>query len=779
MKVEYRDALANMPEEKGEPIRSRIDIGGISSEMVGSSDQFERVRDYLLARIRGLSFIVVKNWIFVIGMAGVGKTTLAKKVFEDPMIQRHFELRAWVKVGRKCESNETLRCILAQVDPNTRDQMLTQGEDGDDDFEKLVGVLEEILKDKKCLIVMDDVWGWDRRLMDRLRELNVGILLTSRLRFDKEPPSFEKMLEEILFRRMICGHKGSPLEVVGLLSDEESKKLLGEKVFGEEGFPPHLEKLGEKIAKKCEGLPLMIVKVSELLSEKDKTPEFWTEVAERQHNPMFEDAYDQISEVLFPSYDYLPQYLKMLFLYLGAFPPYSNIDITNIFNLMNAEGFVQSIGTQKDFTIEYIGKKLLTQYHLMLIESGGGSMFTAGKFRVHSCWQHLCRKEASKIKFLHVLQSWDNVMKDQRRLGAHCNTLFAFKQVSDSVSDCASTIRSLLFLGPYHRFPVSIPAKDYKLLWVLDALRVRFYHVPLEILKLVCLKYLSLTCNNEIPISVSNLFQLQTLIIGQHMKIKKRGCDSYVPVEIWNMQELQHIGIRGRDLPTPNSDATLDKLTCLRGVSVKSCTREILKRIPNLNEIRIGMEFKPYGDDDDLCNAMSGLGYISEELQNLESLSYWVVNPDMQHVCMVPLEMFPSSLRYLRLSGLGCPWEYLNHIGPLLPILFTLSLESYAFRGPEWDIESKCFLNLVTLIIEDTDLVELRAQHGSLQKLEMLSIQHCYKFKQLDWTRDPSTATMLTIELVDCSPSVISSPMQLHGAGFKVHLHTSYLDEKS
>ncbi|XP_047957190.1 putative late blight resistance protein homolog R1B-8 isoform X2 [Salvia hispanica] len=272
MEAEYDIELANMPEEEGEPISSRIDFGGINSEMVGFSDEFEQVKDYLLVqdrRGRGRGY----NWLLVIGMAGVGKTTFAKRVFDDPSIQRHFELRAWVKVGRKCEFGEILRCILAQVDPSTRDQLLTQGDIGDDDYEKLVGLLEKRLRDKKCLIVLDDVWESDTRVMDYLPQDNVRILLTSRLGFRKS--SFLKLR---------------------LLNEEESKKLLCQKVFGEEVFPPHLEKLGKKIVQKCEGLPLMIVTVAGLLSKEEKTPQFWTEVADKQHNSVFVDAYNQISK---------------------------------------------------------------------------------------------------------------------------------------------------------------------------------------------------------------------------------------------------------------------------------------------------------------------------------------------------------------------------------------------------------------------------------------------------------------------------------------------------
>ncbi|XP_047956588.1 disease resistance protein RPH8A-like [Salvia hispanica] len=261
MEAEYDIELLNMPDEEGEPLSSRIDCSGINSKMVRIPDDFGLVRDVVLAEDE-------ENCCGIIGMAGVGKTTFAKKVFDDPLVREHFEHRAWVKVGKKCESNETLKCILAQLDPNT------QGRDGYDD-EKLAGILEERLKDKQCLIVLDDVWEWDTRMIANLPQENVRILFTSRL-----------------------NTINSSGVRVNLLDEEESKKLLGEKVFGEEGFPPHLEKLGEIIANKCEGLPLMLVTVGELLSKEDKTPEFWTEVAGKKHNSIFVDAYSQISEVI-------------------------------------------------------------------------------------------------------------------------------------------------------------------------------------------------------------------------------------------------------------------------------------------------------------------------------------------------------------------------------------------------------------------------------------------------------------------------------------------------
>ncbi|XP_057810277.1 putative late blight resistance protein homolog R1A-10 [Salvia miltiorrhiza] len=742
MEEEYTNEMENMAEEEGEPISSRIDSGGgmIKSKMVGLSDEFEKARDYLL---KG-------NYYSLDGMAGVGKTTLAKHVFEDPSIQSRFEFRAWVKAGRKCEFDELLRCVLAQVDPNAY-EMLNQGDD-DDDYEELVGLLKERLKGKKCLIVVDDVW--ETQAMDRmtncLEEENIGgiqFLLTCR--------------EKIIFTKDDGYERVNLLNEVRLLNEEESKELLGLKVFGEEGFPRHLEELGEKIAKKCEGLPLMIVTVAELLLKADKTPEYWTEVAYKQHNSLFEDAYNQISEVLFPSYDYLPQHLKMFFLYMGAFRPYSDIIMPSMLNnLLSAEGFLEPIGEESfgDF-FDLCLEKLCLMYHLVLNTTNSLSLFRS--FRVHSCWQHLCKVEASRIKFLHVLQSCDDFMEDQRRLCAHWNSLFCFKQVCDSIeSDCASTVRSLLCFGPHHPYPIPINSMGFKLLRVLFALDVRFYHIPNEILKLVCLRYLSLTCNGELPASISNLFHLRFLIMHPHISIVKRGVQSYIPVQIWNMQELELLEIPGRDLPTPNTDdAALNKLVNLFGVSANSCTREVLKRIPNLTHLGIYVELKPYDDDDDETNLLSRLSYISQ-LQNLVGLSYGIRNPEIKYECnTIPLSMFPSSLTMLNLSGLGYSWKYMNDIGLLLPNLEALSLECYAFRGPEWEIESGGFLKLTQLAIDDTDLVQWRPQRGSFPELRHLMMKDCYKLQQLDWPYDHSWIT--SIGLADCNPLVVACANQL------------------
>ncbi|XP_047955153.1 uncharacterized protein LOC125201186 isoform X4 [Salvia hispanica] len=84
---------------------------------------------------------------------------------------------------------------------------------------------------------------------------------------------------------------------VWFLKEEESMDLLCEKVFGDEVCPPQLHKSATKIAKLCEGLPLLIVTVTDIISKsgRNRNPTYWKDVAEKK-NSVFTDAYNKISK---------------------------------------------------------------------------------------------------------------------------------------------------------------------------------------------------------------------------------------------------------------------------------------------------------------------------------------------------------------------------------------------------------------------------------------------------------------------------------------------------
>ncbi|XP_057789224.1 putative late blight resistance protein homolog R1B-12 [Salvia miltiorrhiza] len=740
MEEEYIYEVDNMPEaEDDEEDESISKTSGPKSKLIGLSDQFQQLKGNVMK-----SYYMRLVYFAILGTAGVGKTALAEAVFEDPEIMSCFEHRAWVRVGRKSQFDEVSRGILAQMFG------ITQG------VQELGAYFEQISEGKKCLIVLDDVWETEivealtsslDGISDNPDKGSIHILVTTR---DQTPTS------------SMC--YPSSLILVRFLKEEESKELLCEKVFGEKDCPFQLDKAATKIAKNCEGLPLTIVTVADILSKAENTdPSYWDDVAEMR-NSVFTDAYNEISKVLFPSYDYLPQYLKMSFLYMAVFPPDYDIPKSKIINMLATEDWFHN--TRKKQSLEDSVWKCLNELcsarNLVLFSGRSiyGNRWTADysnykTCRIHCSWRHVCRREAQKNKFYQVLkklvESLEDDVKGQRCLCLETNILFSINDFCSSVRlNCASSARSLLFFGPYHQYPIPI-GDDFKLLGKLDALNLRLYTFPTEILTLSLLKYLALTCNGELPTTISKLFNLRVLIIHPHNNIRICRAPSYVPIQLWDMKELEHLEILGKSLIAPSHFASLEKLSALVGVNASISTiLELSQKVPCIRKLGVQIELTPYDDHNDL---ISCFGCIST-LESLEILKCSIINPVVKYDSAFPssLMMFPRGLKKLHLSGMGFSWEYMDVIGSL-PLLEVLKLRAYAFRGSKWEAREGSFMKVRFLLIEDSDLVQWKPRSGSFPELRFLSMKHCYKLEEIHWFG--------TIELENCNPVALTWAEQL------------------
>ncbi|KAH6814948.1 hypothetical protein C2S51_019768 [Perilla frutescens var. frutescens] len=222
--------------------------------------------------------------------------------------------------------------------------------------------------------------------------------------------------------------------------------------------------------------------------------------------------------------------------------------------------------------------------------------------------------------------------------------------------------------------------------------------------------------------------------------------ESYVPKEIWDLQELQHLEIIGRNLPDPpHPDAVLPNLTKLLGVGVGSCTKAVLGSIPKLKKLRIQIELAP-----NAAEILSGFDHISC-LPELDSLQSVVMNPTLWRPPL-PLSVSSSRLRKLSLSGFGYPWEDMSKINAHLPYLEVLKLKSFAFRGEKWEVEETEFLQLRYLLIEDTDLVQWTSRDGTFcfMRLSRLRMKNCHKLQQI--SSSCFSSFFVDIELIDCNP---------------------------
>ncbi|PON91736.1 NB-ARC domain containing protein [Trema orientale] len=135
------------------PSTSLID----DSEVYGRDDEKDVLRKILLSDEVGSKRICV---IPIVGMGGIGKTTLAQAVYNDDEVNEYFDLKAWVCVSDEFDVCKVTKTVLEAVTRKACDVK---------DLDVLQVNIQEKLKEKKFLIVLDDVWNENYDFWDTMR----------------------------------------------------------------------------------------------------------------------------------------------------------------------------------------------------------------------------------------------------------------------------------------------------------------------------------------------------------------------------------------------------------------------------------------------------------------------------------------------------------------------------------------------------------------------------------------------------------------------------------
>jgi hypothetical protein len=243
--------------------------------------------------------------ISIIGMGGLGKTTLAQLVFNDERVSAHFESKMWVCVNVEFDLMRILKEMI---------QFHSTYSFGS--ISHLQSQLQAILRGKRFLLVLDDVWTENISKWNSLRVLlkqgkkGSRVLITSRsIRVGD-----------------IVGTQ--PSYCLPYLSENECWSLFAKIAFGNIGTTlssekrEELEEIGREIVRKCQGLPLVVKAMGSILhSHIDDVNKWW----QIQRSEIWEiegpgaDSLNVMAVLKLSYYYHLPAYLKRCFEYCSLF----------------------------------------------------------------------------------------------------------------------------------------------------------------------------------------------------------------------------------------------------------------------------------------------------------------------------------------------------------------------------------------------------------------------------------------------------------------------------
>ncbi|PAN09815.2 hypothetical protein PAHAL_2G051500 [Panicum hallii] len=268
----------------------------------------------------------------IVGMGGLGKTTLAQLIYNDPEIQKHFELQLWVCVSDNFDADSLADRIVKENGCNPS---------GSSALEKL----QNVVSGKRYLLVLDDVWNRDEHMWERLKSYlqhggkGSSLLITTRddkvaqLMGATEVKNL-KSLDEIYIKEII-----------------ETKAFSSKRV---EQRPRELVDMVGDVAKRCSGSPLAATALGSVLRTKTSKQE-WDAVLNRS---TICDEENGILPVLKLSYNCLPSYMRQCFAFCAMFPKDYEIDVQSLIHLWMANGFIPE---QPGVCPETIGEKIFNE----------------------------------------------------------------------------------------------------------------------------------------------------------------------------------------------------------------------------------------------------------------------------------------------------------------------------------------------------------------------------------------------------------------------------------
>ncbi|XP_023885024.2 putative disease resistance protein RGA4 [Quercus suber] len=488
-------------------------------EVIGREKDKHAIIDLLL------DFDVEDNvsFISIVGIGGLGKTTLAQYAFNDEKVQTNFELKVWVCVSDVFDIKKIVEKIIESATKRKPENL---------EMDLLQNELRETLHQKKYLLILDDVWNEDSENWYNLKIFLMGgvkgskVVITTRSKKVVEITSTSSYILEGLSR-------------------DQSWSLLKKMAFrkGQETINSNLEAIGMDIVDKCQGVPLAIRTIGKVLFFK-KTEAEWSYIKNTKLIDVTE-LKDGIMPILKLSYDYLPSHLKCCFAYCSLFPKDYLINKLTLIQLWMSQGFIQSSEENlklEDVANEYFMDLLWRSFFQEAKEDRGMNM----KFKMHDLIHDLAQY-VSKTDCILVDTSAKNVKEKGRHLSFPFYNVSFFKENLSTLVK-ANKVRTFMLAynewkfdqGTIEELTLKKLISNFIYLRALDLHGLNMKMLPDTIGTLMHLKYLDLSSNDieVLSSSITKLVNLQTLKLCKCEKLRE------LPVDIQKMVSLKHLDLK-------------------------------------------------------------------------------------------------------------------------------------------------------------------------------------------------------------------------------------------
>ncbi|XP_020215714.1 putative disease resistance protein At3g14460 [Cajanus cajan] len=621
----------------------------------------------------------------IVGMGGVGKTTLAQLVYNDDSLKDIFDFKAWVCVSEEFDILNVTKIISEAV---------TAQPCKINDLNLLHLDLMDKLKDKKFLIVLDDVWIQDYVNWSLLKKPLQRGIKGSKILVTTRNESVATVVRTVQAYHL------------NQLSDEDCWLVFAKHAC----FTPEssensmtLEKIGRDIVTKCKGLPLAVQSLGGMLRRKHDARD-WNDIL----NSDIWELECNIIPALRISYHYLPPQLKRCFVYCSLYPKDYEFQKNELILLWMAEDLLKPGKTGK--SLEEVG----CEYFDYLVSRSFFQHSRNGTWNNDFVMHDLMHDLATSLGREFYLRSED--MGKETKIDVKIRHL-SFTKFSHAVLDNFDGIKFLrTFLSIIH-FEVApfynekAPCIIMSKLLYLRVLSFRDFQsldaLPDSIGKLIHLRYLNLsgTSVSSLPKSLCNLYNLETLKLHNCTKLTK------LPTGMQNLVNLRYLDIYG--VPLKEMPRGMGKLNHLQ----------------QLDFFIVGKHIE------------NGI----KELGGLSTLHGWLMIRNLENVTSSDEAMEAKIMDKKYVDKLSLEWSESNDNSSQFQIetdvlcklqphqeLKSLSISGYqGTRFPDW--VGNCFFhNMTYLQLNDCENCCMLPSLGQLPSLKSLHISRLNSVKTID-----------------------------------------------